>query len=457
MSEGKEAKGVPQLYPTEKVEESWWNMNVMPPAEYAALGEDMKAKGPYGIDPVIGARKSRLVERGVEVPEDVIVCVDGNHRLRKAKELKWKEIRLVIDEDMDEESARNISYAKNYERGHIDPFREAENFRWHKERGWTHERIAKEYRIDKSQVSKRLSLLNVEPEVVEQVAKVTRVKSASHLEPIATLKPELQREAVKEIKRRTEYRGRDLDPGQSVMTVKEVVNVVEGVKDEEEERDKLVRAIDKYQNKLCPECHGQPVSKTYQGLPWVSCPKGHEWNLRTGKTSKEEMEERMEGAGIQRERKPEKAPFPNYLRTTYTFEQFRAMLSNYAVSILREMGSIRDLDLRGTDKSGKDVELNYDVSSSGYVHLRHNDKSINVERKEYEKEDLKDFKTVVTTFPEITNKARAKEAKELVSGMMDEFGERPKRKRGPKPGRKRAKRRKTSKRSKTSKRGKRGR
>lgn len=80
------------------------------------------------------------------------------------------------------------------------------------------------------------------------------------------------------------------------------------------------------------------------------------------------------------------------------------------------------MSVKGTDRLGKEVDLTYNLTQTG-VHMRHNDRSLYVEKKSYDSERLKDFKTVVTTWPEITSKKKAEETAQLVSGMFDQYGE----------------------------------
>jgi len=454
LSEGEKA---PQLYSVEKIEESWWNMNTMGPEEDRALGEDMRAaKGPFSINPILIARKGVLIN-DLSMPEDVMVCVDGNQRLRWAKKLKWPNIRAVIDPNITHEAdARTISYNKNYERGHIDPWKEAENFQWLVAQGWSQKKIAEEYHIDRSQVSKRLSLLGVTPEVKESLEKLPRVTvTASHFEPIASLKPELQKAAVKEIKDRAQrYAIRD----GGTIPVRQVEEIAREVKEEDAERAALEAQLKKYEKEghsKCKRCRKLPKEKDPRGFPWVRCENWHVWNLRTGMTEvEEEMQRYPKLKTTLEEAKPKRAPFPNYLRTTYTLGQFKSAFSNYMVEALRDLKSVKDVTVEGLDKDGNRVSLSYDVTTIG-VHLRHNELWLNVEEKKYDSDKLKDFKSVVTTWPEITSKAKAKEAKENVGKIMDKHGEKLVVKRGPKPKPKKQKKRKRTKRAKRSKRGKR--
>lgn len=102
-----------------------------------------------------------------DVSKDCYLVVDGCHRLRKARELGWTEIRAELDPNIDsEEKARAIGYAKNTERGHQDPYKLAEYFAWFSEKKkMTHEQIAKMHGIDRTTVTKTLALNNVAPDI----------------------------------------------------------------------------------------------------------------------------------------------------------------------------------------------------------------------------------------------------------------------------------------------------
>jgi len=60
--------------------------------------------------------------------------------------------------------------------------------------------VAKKFGVDNSTVSHRLSLLKVDEQVKEYALKTGKM-TTSHLEVVASLEPELQREVVKDVEK----------------------------------------------------------------------------------------------------------------------------------------------------------------------------------------------------------------------------------------------------------------
>lgn len=121
-------------YPVEKIEEILMNPNVMSLEEEKTLEEDMRTNGPECIDPVevvskglsFGERKSNFPSLNQEFE---FVCINGNHRLRLAKKLKWRDIRIIVNKQIkSERDLALFNYRKNAERGHVDPMLEAQLF-----------------------------------------------------------------------------------------------------------------------------------------------------------------------------------------------------------------------------------------------------------------------------------------------------------------------------------------
>jgi ParB/RepB/Spo0J family partition protein len=173
------------LVPTKDIEEAPWNVNVCPPEKYETLKADLKTSGPKGTDPIhvctLGGKQ---------------YTIDGAHRLRAAKELGWPVIYAYFhDEITTEEQARLFNYKRDAERGDIDPFKLATAFKWFQDAGMKQEDIAAKFGVDVSTISRRLSLLKVDEAVKKQVVTDTRM-TVSHLEPLATLPPNLQARAA---------------------------------------------------------------------------------------------------------------------------------------------------------------------------------------------------------------------------------------------------------------------
>lgn len=387
---------VSQTIAVSKIEENPWNPNKMPAEAYGALLKDMKKGGPSAIDPIL-----------ITIVDEHTIVVDGNHRLRAARELGWSKIPVIVDPTIStEEKARMVGFSKNYERGTMDPYKQAEYFKWFVDRGWTHEKIAKEHRIDRTTVTKVLSLIKIEPEVREKLADVPRV-TISHLEPIATLKPKQQHKFAKELSR--EYK-RESPP------VRTIEHRVEQIKREEREAEELRKAVEKAKFPKCPTC-GKPARKdSWRKLPWVRCENYHEWSLETGPIPRE--------PAVKREKKPGKPPLPKYIRSTYPIDDFRKAFGEYARGLIPKIEEISDLSCWGNkgrravhvhaDLRGTIVSLSVDIDGTDY--------SLHVEPKTYASEKLKQFKTSVTMWPEPKNKKDLAKLEQLVSEIFEKVG-----------------------------------
>ena len=105
--------------PVSQIEFCSWNTNEMTLIQYRLLLEDMQVHGPNDIDPLFCVQKSVITHTD---DENLLVVLNGNHRLRAAKELGWSKILVIVDQSIiSEEEARAISYRKNAERGQARP------------------------------------------------------------------------------------------------------------------------------------------------------------------------------------------------------------------------------------------------------------------------------------------------------------------------------------------------
>lgn len=126
-----------------------YNPNAMDAETFRALLKDMKDGGPDAIDSIL----LRPLDEGYEV-------VDGEHRTRAARQLKWTEIRARIQE-ISLEEAMVVNYRKNRERGHLDPVKEGKLYKWWRdEKGLTMRQIGAKFDVDDGKVTRRIK--NVE-------------------------------------------------------------------------------------------------------------------------------------------------------------------------------------------------------------------------------------------------------------------------------------------------------
>lgn len=389
-----------------------WNVNVMDEEQLAELRRGMKASGPDACDPIDTC-----------LLEGKRYTIDGAHRLKVAKALDWKEIPEIFHAEITtEQDARLFNYQRDFARGTIDPFKLAESFKWFGDQGETQEQIAKRFGIEKSTVSKRLSLLGLDKEVKKQVTTDTAF-TVSSIEPLATLSPELQDKALKEVKRNSE-RGRQL-------TSREVENVVQEVKREDAEQEALKEAVAASEFKTCPTCKKQPVEATYNKLPWVRCPTStwsseHEWNLKTGKTRKQLEDEDRKERTTKSQAKAREGP-EQFVRTTHSVSEWKEALATFVISeLLPNLEEISEIQLEGKGKGGR-LSLSVDEwAGSGVLTIDYEGLGkkmrYTLEPKKYEAAALKEFKTVITGTKTIKNEGDQKELEALALGFLKKYG-----------------------------------
>jgi len=320
---------VSQPIAVSKIEENSWNPNKMAPERWEALLGDMRKGGPSAIDPILVMSKRVIVP---DAPKDSFIAVDGNHRLRGSRKLRWPKIYAFLDATItSEKQARMISYAKNYERGSMDPYKQAEYFKWFVDQGWTKEDIAKKHRIDRTTVTRILSLLKIAPEVKTKLADVPCI-TISHLEPIATAPHHIQREVVKHINKRDHS------------TVADVARCTRHITEEFEKREKLRKATDAAKFPKCPTCGKSPndFDVTYDGRKNednVRCENWHRWSL---------------SKGLERERpksgEPSEPTIPQSIKSERAMSDFRAAFNTAISELLPTISNITDIDINSSGK-----------------------------------------------------------------------------------------------------------
>ena len=375
-----------ELYPVDQIEEVSWNMNRMLPEQFEALKADMKKNGPDGIDPILVVRKKILLN-DPSVSEDLRFVINGNHRLRAAKELGWKQIRVVFDNELiDPAIVRLVSYQKNTERGDVDEFKVAENFKWLVDNGWKQDRIAAAYGIARETVGKRLSLLQVQPEIKEEMEKIPGI-GASHYEPIATLPPTLQKKAIDEIK--------SASYDVTGVTVRDVEQIGKRVRKQERDRQEFEKTIKEAKFPDCPTCKEKATYASGRELPWFHCKNYHVWNSDTGK-----KEYDYGTAPPRKKKEPEKPKIPDHVDLTISFEEARKILGTYALKQLGRFREFTELDVSGRTSYAHSELSFYDLSDNELEFtLREARTNIElvVKPADYKDPERKMFKTIVTT------------------------------------------------------------
>ena len=334
----------------EHVTEAPWNVNVMSPAKFQDLLRDMKAAGPEGTDP-IDVCSAKLLD--AEVHSEQRVTADGAHRLRAAKQLGWSYLYAIEHPEMvNQEDARLFNYKRDADRGEIDAFKLAESFKWFTDvQGLSQEQIAAKFGIDRTTVSKRLSLLDMDPDVKKHL--VARDYTASHLEPISTLTPELQQTIAKELFQRFSY-------NRAPPNVRSIEEEVQRLKRDAEAERKWQAAVKDAKFPNCPKCK-KPARQSYLEPPRMQCETGHTWNMNSGK---DPYQDKTWSEPDQKMLPRKDANLPQHFKTSRTTEEFAAAGFGFFQKLFPSMKSLSDLTINGKLASGKEFHLRFEGMGS---------------------------------------------------------------------------------------------
>ena len=401
-----------KYFNVQDIETLYLNPNVMDKEKFDALLADMEQRGPQGIDPIEIAEK--LPAEAFPGSQNIslsYVCVNGNHRLKAARKLKWKVIPAIVNRAIkNEQDLISENYRKNVERGTTDAFGEARVFKYYADLGWSHEKIAKELSVgDRSQVSHRLALLKVEPQVYEKVSALQGLAlTPSQWEIVGSGSPEVQKSLADEFATQSGWKKK--------YTEKEVVQLASRAREQEKEKQEFLSAVAKSKFKTCPKCKKEACDTGFEGLPNVQCANFHEWNLNTGKS--------LEYGGEEERPAPKNPDIPQYIRTEHPLDEFLAAWTGLAKEAMKDVQKIENLRLDAKAKNGADIllEINpiaFDNSrySFTYHDTQKNKSDFVVEKKDYSQPDLKKFKTAV----QFIGSAPSKKALENLSEHTEEM------------------------------------
>jgi ParB/RepB/Spo0J family partition protein len=331
------------------VEPNKWNPEVMAVAEDLALLEDMKQHGPEGVGPVLISPSK--IFYGTEEGHKKYVIVDGEHRWRHSLTLQWMQLKVDI-QDITDEDARALNYRKNRERGTIDPFKEAALFQAEVNLKKPINAIAQKYGLDATTVRHRLSLMRVDPEVRGKAAELPRgTVTTSILETVATLHPDDQKAAMKEIDE--DFRQRD-----HLTSVREMEHFADRLRKTREDNEKLAAVVKTAKFPRCPKCKAAPGSIDYQGLPWVKCSKTswnseHTWNLDTGKPKYESV---FRSESLVKQKRPE---ISRVIRSEYTIPELTVAFFKAIHDVLPQLESAEKIRIDGK-VAGEKFEVDFD-------------------------------------------------------------------------------------------------
>ncbi len=388
------------MFPLANMREAPWNSNVMSPEEYARLGGDMES-GPNAVNPLLIAYEG-LVFNDPNIPKNRYLIVDGCHRFRKARERGWTEMRAELDPNIDsEEKARIIGYAKNTERGNQDPYKLADYFTWFSEtKKMTHKEISELHGIDRTTVTRVLSLLKIAPEVKTKLADVPYI-TISHLEPIATAPHHIQRAVIKHINKREHS------------TVADVARCTRHITEEFERRERLRKAVATAKFPKCPKCGKSPDDFGYEGGDNVKCANFDHWSLSKGLEKEKHTTSGTSEPKIPQSIKSKK-PLNDFVQT------FRGIVSE----LLSTLGEIESITLWGKNKAGKKISVSGgfwgDWSTNIEVEVQGGPKfKLNVH-----KTKIKDSPNIRTRIsgPHVESKRDLAKLEQQISEVFENFG-----------------------------------
>jgi len=272
-----------------------YNANIMDEEKFAALLEDFKQQRP--VKPII-----------VRDMKDHYEIVDGFHRWKAARQAGLALIKAEI-RTMTDDEARVYNYKVNRVRGTIDPIKEARLFASELQKGLTQEQVAEKYGVDRTVVTHRLSLLDiddVELQAFQAVMTPTPTPSpsqspnvdntkgdestnvprgtksiyrptASQLEVLASVPKEARDKFLGRVQEAV--RARSEPP-----SVKELEVIARRVKEEHESGEDLKRLLEQASFKACPICGEAPQGVLPDIKDSVYCRKFHTWNVLTGRS-----------------------------------------------------------------------------------------------------------------------------------------------------------------------------
>lgn len=166
-----------------RIKPNKYNLNEMTDEEFLALLENMRKEGLRGMDPIL-----------IRPFYNVFEIIDGAKRFKVAQVLKWPKLQCIIRE-MDEDRAKEINYAKNKFRGHINPFKEADLFYGFWRKLGTQKAVAEKFGVSQPYIVNTLVLRRI-PEEIQRI--IPQGIARSYLEVLARVEDPADQERLAE-------------------------------------------------------------------------------------------------------------------------------------------------------------------------------------------------------------------------------------------------------------------
>jgi len=399
--------------PIDQIEPNTFNPNTMTKETYNALLEDIKENGLDIVDPILVSEKA--VFYGTK--DSGFVIVDGFHRWKAAKELGLSDIPATI-KLMTEAEAKTVNYRKNKERGSLDPFLEGQLFLAESKAGLSRSDIGTKFGVSKTHVQRRITLVEVKPEIEKIVQSIKKEITAnieefekdiaeaeesdgvvfgnmgyrkrqaeqlraqlkdlgntvippgltpSHIEEVIVLKtPEKRAEAIATI----------LEDKSSVANTRERV---QRLRQDEEKEALFKKAVEESSHRKCPVCKAEAESTAWESLPWVKCAgqggyMNHTFSLDSGLTQEQEAERDRKQhlkdhpeEAAEKKKEAAKKFEPKSFRYPMTKEDIRVLLAKRIIKKVAAFDTLQQI--RVTGKQGEksvSIELSSDFGVNMY-------------------------------------------------------------------------------------------
>ena len=212
---------------------------------------------------------------GRELPDGRIEIVAGSRRLDAVRKIGYRTVRCELKE-MTDTQALIISLIENLNRKDLKPVQEAKIMEALDKEGLELEEIAARCDRDPTSVTERLRLLQLPGKIQVSVDRgELPVEMAQRALSLLVKHPKLIDKVVRQ------YKEQPPDLEESVRLAKRELK-------DAEDQEKLKALLEKAKHPNCPICGATAIALSYnKDLPWVRCPKYHEFNTETGKVPKE--------------------------------------------------------------------------------------------------------------------------------------------------------------------------
>lgn len=424
-----------------------WNPKVIAPERRATLKAELISQGPTGTAPLEVVPEGLLEHPPVmNLPKDPnYVVADGNMRLDIiTKDLKWAEARVIIHYDLTKTDAMLLTYAREYGRGELDPFKEGDFFRILKEdAGLTLEALSKRLsamgiNFDVTTLSRKIAVSKIPTAVKDKVAESSHM-TPSALEEIATLStPEQQMQVVKEV----DKEAKDLEEKGAItkgekVSVRRVAQKVKEVKQEEAARKSFDELLAKAKFKVCPTCKRPPQFDSTHDYgkdpkPLFRCDSvsgwwEHKWDPMTGEQPNAPKHiPTPPGEAADKVEKSKPVEFPDFIRTTHTVEEVRQAGAMLIREFVLSLDSVDEVRLTGKTSDGREAQFflskewvsgDTTLETKGIGHAT----LFRVEPKKYKEDSLKDYHAIVRSGGTIKNSQQAAKVEQDFEAFLKKY------------------------------------